>query len=139
MPSETQRTIAKSASLSGLGLFSGTPVNLTFRPAPENHGVVFVRTDLERAAIPALLQYVTKRPRRSALKCNNAIVETTEHVLSAVAGLGIDNLVIELDAAELPGLDGSSKPYVDTLLAAGLQDQHAPKRRLVITEPVIVQ
>jgi UDP-3-O-[3-hydroxymyristoyl] N-acetylglucosamine deacetylase / 3-hydroxyacyl-[acyl-carrier-protein] dehydratase len=100
---------------------------------------VFVRTDLERLQIPALVSYVAKRARRTALRNGDAMIETCEHCLSAVAGLGIDNLVIEINAAELPGLDGSAKPYVDTLLSAGIEASEAPRRRMVVTEPVIVR
>src|SRR5262249_51165510 len=113
---DLQHTIARPASLSGRGLFSGTPVNVTFKPAAANHGVVFVRTDLKGAHVPAVIANVAKRPRRSALRAGDAVIETCEHCLSALAGLGVDNIVIEIDAAELPGLDGSSKPFVDALL-----------------------
>ena len=134
-----QKTIAKSATLSGLGLFSGVPVNVTFRPAAPNHGVVFVRTDLDRAPIPALVQYVLKRARRTTLRNGNASVDTTEHVLSAISGLGIDNLIIEINAPELPCLDGSSMPYVNALREAGIVETTEPRHVLVISEPVVVR
>ena len=136
---DVQRTIQRPVSVSGLGLFSGEPVNVHFRPAPANHGVVFVRTDLRQAQIPALVRHVLKRARRTALKAGDAVIETTEHVLSAVAGLGIDNLVIEIDKQELPGFDGSAKPFVDALVEAGIQDLDSPRKYLVVTEPVMVQ
>ncbi|MCX5661672.1 MAG: UDP-3-O-acyl-N-acetylglucosamine deacetylase [Planctomycetota bacterium] len=136
---EVQHTIARSATVTGLGLFSGHPVTVVFRPAPANHGIVFVRTDMERAQVPALVGHVLKRARRSALRCGDATIETCEHCLSAIAGLNIDNLIIEIDAAEFPGLDGSSLPYVEALLAAEVQAQDAPRRKLVVTEPVVVR
>ncbi len=134
-----QRTIAKPVELSGLGLFSGIPVRLCFRPAPPDHGVVFVRTDLGGAAIPALVSHVVKRPRRSALKAGEATVETTEHCLSAVAGLNIDNLIVEINGPELPGLDGSAQPYAQALLSGELTEQAAPQRVLVLDEPISVR
>lgn len=136
---DLQHTIAKSATLSGLGLFTGVPVSVTFRPAPPNHGLIFIRTDLDRAPVPALINYVLKRARRTALKNGDAIIETCEHCLSACAGLGIDNLIIEINAAELPGLDGSALPYIEALQQAGLQASDVPRHRLVVTEPVIVR
>ena len=136
---DLQRTIAKPATLTGLGLFSGTPISVTLAPAPDNHGIVFVRTDLKRAAIPALVQYTVKRPRRTALRCGDATVETIEHLLSAASGLGVDNLVVETSAAEMPGFDGSSLPWVKAILEAGVVDGKAPRKRLVIREPVVVR
>jgi UDP-3-O-[3-hydroxymyristoyl] N-acetylglucosamine deacetylase/3-hydroxyacyl-[acyl-carrier-protein] dehydratase len=136
---EFQKTIAKSASLSGLGLFSGVPVNVTFRPAPPNHGVVFIRTDLGRAPIPALIQYVLKRARRTTLRNGEASVDTTEHILSALAGVGIDNVIIEIDAAELPGFDGSAMPFVKALVDAGIVESTELRHLLVISEPVVVR
>ncbi len=137
---ELQHTIAHSATLSGRGLFSGQPVTVVLRPAPVNHGIVFVRTDQERAQVPAVIAHVRKSgERRTALRCGEATIETCEHCLSAIAGLDIDNLIIEINASELPGLDGSAKPYVEALLAAQIQSSEEPRRRLVIHEPVVVR
>ncbi len=136
---EVQHTIANPVTVSGRGLFTGEPVTMTLRPAEANHGVVFQRKDLNGAAVPALIQYVVKRARRTALRCGDAIVETCEHCLSALSATGIDNLIIELDAAELPALDGSSKPYVELLAKAGIKALDAPRARLVVTEPVVVR
>jgi len=135
---EVQHTIARSSSISGRGLFGGVPVTVRFKPAPDGHGIVFVRTDLADAAIPAHVQHVINRPRRTSLKCGEAMVETCEHCLSALAGLSIDNVVVELDAPELPGLDGSARPYLDVLTEAGVQASNAPRRRLKVAEPVVV-
>lgn len=117
----------------------GHPANLTFRPAPANHGVVFVRTDIDNTQIPALVTHVVKRPRRTALRCGDATVEVCEHVLSAVSALGIDNLIIELDGPEVPALDGSARPFYDTLIEAGIVACDEPRRPLVIKEPVVVR
>jgi len=136
---EVQHTIAKSTQLSGTGLFCGESVNVEFKPAPDNHGVVFVRKDLNGIRVPALVQYVVKMPRRTSLKQGDALVDTCEHCLSAVAGLGIDNLLIEMDGAELPGMDGSAKPFIDLLAEAGTQASDTPRRRLKICAPVIVR
>ncbi|MEX0654834.1 MAG: UDP-3-O-acyl-N-acetylglucosamine deacetylase [Phycisphaeraceae bacterium] len=134
-----QQTIARPVTLEGRGLFGGQPATLTFRPAPTNHGVVFVRTDLGKAEIPALVQYVVKRARRTTLKSGDASVDTCEHCLSAVAALQIDNLIIEITGPEVPALDGSSKPFLDLLTEAGLKSSDEPRQRLVVTEPVMVR
>lgn len=136
---EQQHTIAKPASLSGKGLFHGVEATLTFRPAPPNHGVVFVRTDMGRQEIPALVNNVVKRTRRTTLRCGEATVETCEHVLSAVAGLRIDNLIIEIDGPEVPAMDGSAKPFFDALHDAGMTELEQPRRKLVVKEPVLVR
>ena len=136
---QPQQTICKPVSLSGPGLFHGKPATLTFKPAGPNHGVRFVRTDLGGIEIPALVTHVVRRPRRTALKTGEAIVETCEHCLSAVAGLGIDNLLIEIDAPEVPAMDGSAKPFLDALTEAGIEESDQPRRVLVVTEPVVVK
>ena len=130
----------RSATLSGRGLFSGEPVTLVFRPAPINHGIVFVRTDKERAQIPAVIAHVLKRARRTALRAGEATIETCEHCLSAISGLGIDNLIIEINASELPGLDGSAKPYVDALLRPSCASPATPRGAAwSIEQPVVVR
>lgn len=139
MPNETQATIAAPVSLAGKSLFASTDVQVTFKPAPANHGIVFIRTDLDNAPVPALVQHVLKRARRTALRNGRAMIETTEHCLSACSGLGIDNLIIEINGAELPGLDGSAKPYLDLLQSAGIATLDTPRHRLIINEPVIVR
>lgn len=135
---EQQHTISSSVSVAGRGLFTGKPATVTFHPAGAGHGVIFVRTDLEGAQVPALVQYVIKRARRTALKRGRAVVETTEHCLSAVAALGLDNLRIEVDGPELPALDGSAKPYLEVLEGAGRVAQDRPRYRVVVSEPVMV-
>lgn len=134
-----QHTIAQPASVSGKGLFLSQPCTLTFRPAPVGHGIVFVRTDLRDTPIPALIQHVAKRARRTALRNGDAVIETTEHVLSALAGLGIDNAIIEVDGPEVPGLDGSSQPFVQALLQAGIVATDAPRLPLIVSDPIVVR
>ncbi len=134
-----QRTIEKRATLTGPGLFLGKPAHVTFKPAPSNHGIVFVRRDLDDARIPATIAYLARRSRRSAVRLDDAIVETTEHLMSALAGLGIDNLEVELDGPELPGLDGSSLPYLEALRAAGVRDCDAPRRPFSVAGPIVIR
>lgn len=135
---EKQHTIAEPVTVTGHGLICGESTSATFRPAPANHGLVFVRQDMNGIRIPANVHHVIHRERRTTLKNGEAIVDTCEHCLSATAGLKIDNLLIELDGPELPGLDGSAKPYVDAFQSAGRIACDAPRRRLVVHEPVAV-
>ncbi|NJO83615.1 MAG: UDP-3-O-acyl-N-acetylglucosamine deacetylase [Blastochloris sp.] len=137
--SNQQCTIAREVCLSGRGLFSGQAVNLCFKPAPDDHGIVFVRTDLNGARLPALVTNVARRPRRSALRVGEATVEMIEHCMSALMGLGIDNVTVEVDAVELPGADGSAQPYVETLQQAGIAEGTQPRRKLVLEEPVEIR
>jgi UDP-3-O-[3-hydroxymyristoyl] N-acetylglucosamine deacetylase/3-hydroxyacyl-[acyl-carrier-protein] dehydratase len=135
-----QKSIAAETSLSGRGLFTSTPATLTFKPAPVGHGIVFVRTDLSRPVrIPALVQHVTKRSRRTAIKSGADAVETIEHCMSAIAGLGLDNLEIAISGPEVPGMDGSCLPFVEALLKAGIVEQPAERQFLTISAPVEVR
>src|ERR1051325_6690007 len=140
---EKQRSIARPVTIDGRGLFLGEKAVVRFSPAPVNHGVVFVRMDvLESGApvrIPALVTNVTKRQRRTTLRRGAANIETCEHVLSAITGVGIDNLLVEITGQEFPGVDGSAQPYVELLTEAGLVEQDQPRRVLTVTEPVTVQ
>ncbi len=132
-----QRTIKESASFSGTGLHTGAMTTLTFRPAPENYGIRFIRTDLGgNPEIPALVDYVVDVSRGTTLGHGDIKVYTVEHVLAAVAGLQIDNLVIELDGIEPPLGDGSAHPFVEALLRAGVVDQSAPKDYLIIDKTI---
>jgi UDP-3-O-[3-hydroxymyristoyl] N-acetylglucosamine deacetylase / 3-hydroxyacyl-[acyl-carrier-protein] dehydratase len=135
-----QKTVAAEASVSGRGLFTSAEATLTFKPAPVGHGIVFVRTDLSRPVrIPALVQHVTKRSRRTAIKSGADAVETIEHCMSAIAGLGLDNLEIEITGPEVPGMDGSCLPFVEALTTAGIVEQPAERQFLTITGPVEVR
>ncbi len=132
-----QFTIKSSASVKGIGLHTGRTVNLTFKPAPANHGVQFKRTDLpDQPVIPADVKYVTSTNRSTTLKNGEAQVSTVEHVLSALMGLHVDNVLLEIDGPEMPIMDGTSMPFVQALLEAGQEEQDAERDYFVITEPI---
>jgi len=134
---DLQTTIKKDISISGQGLHTGTSCTMTFKPAPDNHGIKFVRTDLgDNLEIPALAEYVVDISRGTTLGLGDAKVYTIEHVLAAVAGLQIDNIIIEIDGIEPPIADGSSKPFVEKLLEAGIVRQKEPKDYLIIDETI---
>jgi UDP-3-O-[3-hydroxymyristoyl] N-acetylglucosamine deacetylase / 3-hydroxyacyl-[acyl-carrier-protein] dehydratase len=128
-----QRTIEKVVRLEGVGLHTGNPSTIEFHPAAADHGIRFVRRDLEGAPeIPALVDLVTDISRGTTISHGGASVHTVEHVLAAVVGLEIDNVRIELTANEPPIGDGSSMPYVEPLMDAGFVDQDAPRAYLVV-------
>lgn len=132
-----QRTIKEPVSLSGVGLHTGTKCTMTFRPAPIDFGVRFRRIDLGGdPEIPAIVDHVVDVSRGTTLGIGDAKVHTVEHVLAAVAGLQIDNVLIDLDGIEPPIGDGSAKPYVDALTKAGFEIQDAPKDYLVIDQTI---
>ena len=111
--SKKQNSIQKEVHLSGVGLHTGNTVNMTLKPAPINHGFAFSRIDLEGCPIiEARAEYVTNTQRGTNLEKNGVLIQTSEHVLAAAVGLGIDNLLIEIDASEPPIMDGSSKFFV---------------------------
>jgi UDP-3-O-[3-hydroxymyristoyl] N-acetylglucosamine deacetylase len=135
-----QHTIAKPASVSGVGVHSGKPATLTVRPAEPGAGVRFVRLDQGGAVIPTHALMVSTTMLGTNMTNDDGVsVATVEHFLAACAGLGIDDVVAELDAPELPILDGSSAPFVEMLESAGLAEQAAPRRRLKILKPVEVR
>ena len=130
-----QRTIRSPVSLTGFGYWSGRDVTVEFRPAAEHSGIVFVRTDLaRRSRIPALISNRFETPRRTTLKAEGATVEMTEHVLAALFGLRIDNCEVWVDQPELPGFDGSSQPFVESLERAGVVEQDAERSQLIVRE-----
>lgn len=135
--STKQRTIEKEVSLSGVGLHTGKNVKLTFKPAPENHGFAFVRTDLEgRPIIEAKADYVTDTQRGTNLEKNGVKIHTSEHVLAAVVGSGIDNIIIEIDAPEPPIMDGSSKFFIEALEKAGIKEQDTEIEEYVVKDVI---
>lgn len=135
---ELQRTITKPVSISGIGLHTGTSCTMTFKPAPINYGIKFVRIDLGgKPEIPANVDFVVDISRGTTIALGEARVHTVEHVLASIVGLQIDNIVIELDGIEPPIGDGSSMPYVEKLLEAGFETQDAPKDYLVIDQTVM--
>lgn len=134
---KNQRTIKWKTKYSGIGLHTGNQSTITFLPAAPNSGVRFIRTDLpDKPVVMALIDYVVDISRGTTLKNGEAVVQTVEHVLAAVAGLQIDNIDIELNANEPPVGDGSAKPFVDVLMNAGFEEQNVPKNFLVVDETV---
>ncbi|MBI2435497.1 MAG: UDP-3-O-[3-hydroxymyristoyl] N-acetylglucosamine deacetylase [Candidatus Hydrogenedentes bacterium] len=132
-----QKTISESVSFSGVGLHTGSLTTVTFKPAPPDHGIVFYRVDLPgKPAIPASIDNVVDVSRGTTIGINGAKVHTIEHAMAAMVGLGIDNLIIELDAEEIPNGDGSSLPVMTTLLKAGVTEQTAEKQYLTVDRPV---
>ncbi|MFN3636964.1 MAG: bifunctional UDP-3-O-[3-hydroxymyristoyl] N-acetylglucosamine deacetylase/3-hydroxyacyl-ACP dehydratase [Chloroherpetonaceae bacterium] len=132
-----QRTIKKEVSIFGTGLHTGQECMITFKPAPENYGYRFVRTDLPNSPeIPADIDHVVDIRRGTTIGVGDAKVHTTEHVLASLYGLQIDNCRIELTGPEPPVCDGSAKMFADALVAVGFENQSAPKNYLVIDETV---
>ncbi len=132
-----QCTIEEPVSYSGTGLHTGAQCTITFKPAPENYGLRFVRTDLGgNPEIPAIVDYVVDVSRGTTLGHGDIKVYTVEHVLAAIAGMQIDNLVIEIDGIEPPVGDGSAMPFVEALQRAGIKKQEAPKDYLIIDRTI---
>ena len=134
-----QRTLKNVIRATGVGLHSGEKVYMTLRPAPVDTGIVFRRIDLAPVVeIPASAQLVTETTLCTGLTCEGAKVQTVEHLMSAMAGLGVDNAYVELSSAELPIMDGSAGPFVFLIQSAGIAEQDAPKRFIRILRPVEV-
>ncbi|MFO7672812.1 MAG: bifunctional UDP-3-O-[3-hydroxymyristoyl] N-acetylglucosamine deacetylase/3-hydroxyacyl-ACP dehydratase [Lutibacter sp.] len=130
-----QKTIKNEVTLSGVGLHTGNKVTLTFKPAPINHGYVFVRKDLEgEPIIEASAEYVVNTQRGTNLEKHGVFVNTSEHVLAAVVALDIDNIIIEINAPEPPIMDGSSKHFVEALEKAQIQEQDEERDEFIVKE-----
>jgi UDP-3-O-[3-hydroxymyristoyl] N-acetylglucosamine deacetylase / 3-hydroxyacyl-[acyl-carrier-protein] dehydratase len=130
-----ERTLARTAEVRGFGFFHGADVTLRFNPADAGVGVVFVRTDLpDRPAVAARLENVVPSQRRTAIRQGQATVEMIEHVMAALAGLRIDNCIVQIDAGECPGCDGSSQAFVDVLDQAGIIEQGRMRQALVLEQ-----
>jgi UDP-3-O-[3-hydroxymyristoyl] N-acetylglucosamine deacetylase len=135
-----QRTLKESIRATGIGLHGGEKVYMTLRPAPANAGITFRRVDLDTPIdIPATALNVTQTTLGTTLEHGGAKVATVEHLLSAMAALGIDNAYIDLTAAEVPIMDGSAAPFVFLLQSAGIDEQTADKRFIRIVKPVEVR
>ncbi|GMR24851.1 MAG: bifunctional UDP-3-O-[3-hydroxymyristoyl] N-acetylglucosamine deacetylase/3-hydroxyacyl-ACP dehydratase [Ignavibacteria bacterium] len=135
---EQQRTIKKSVSMSGIGLHTGTECTMTFKPAPENYGIRFIRADLGgNPEIVAIADNVIDVSRGTTIGIGDAKVHTVEHVLAAIAGLQIDNIKIDIDGVEPPVGDGSAMPYVKVLQSAEFETQNSPKDYLIIDKTVM--
>lgn len=137
---EKQRTIKTPATLSGVGLHTGNKSNMTFKPAPENYGVKFKRIDLPNSPeIPADIDHVIDISRGTTIAKDGAEVHTVEHVLAAIMGSEVDNIIVELDSNEPPIMDGSAMDYVRTLKEAEFVEQEAKRDYLVIEDTVHYQ
>lgn len=137
-----QKTLNGIVELDGIGLHSGRIVSMRLVPAPAGHGIIFKRTDMEEGAnlIPALFDRVVDT-RLCTLIANDhgARVGTIEHLMAALRGCGVDNVLVELDAAEVPVMDGSAKPFVDAIDSVGLFVQSAPRRAIKILKDIVVK
>lgn len=140
---EKQKTIGKELSLKGIGLHTAKKVNITFKPAEIDSGITFIRVDLPgRPAIKASSQNLlspSRSPRRTSIGVGDAEVQTIEHLMGALAGLCIDNINIEIDNEEVPGLDGSSLNFLEMLDNAGIKEQDKERKVFVIKEPISVE
>lgn len=135
-----QRTLKNTIRATGVGLHSGEKVYLTLKPAPVGTGIVFVRVDLDPAVeIPARAEFVGETTMSTTLVNQGAKVDTVEHLLSAMAGLGIDNAYVELSAPEVPIMDGSAGPFVFLIQSAGIEEQDAAKQFIRIKHEVTVE
>jgi UDP-3-O-[3-hydroxymyristoyl] N-acetylglucosamine deacetylase/3-hydroxyacyl-[acyl-carrier-protein] dehydratase len=133
--STNQKTIKSEVSLSGVGLHTGNQVTMTFKPAPKNHGITFVRVDLEGSPeIEASAEYVVNTQRGTNLEKRGVFINTSEHVLAAVVALDIDNIIIEINAAEPPIMDGSSIHFVEALEKAEVVEQFEKRNEFVVKE-----
>ncbi len=133
-----RRTLAAERVIEGVGLHSGVPVRLRLRPAPPLTGIVFVRTDLGGVRIPALIENSGPSFYATVLQKDGGTVSTIEHLMAALYAMQVDDLDVELDAAEAPILDGSSQPFVREILAAGFREHDVVRDYLHITRPVTV-
>jgi UDP-3-O-[3-hydroxymyristoyl] N-acetylglucosamine deacetylase/3-hydroxyacyl-[acyl-carrier-protein] dehydratase len=135
-----QRTIKKPVELSGVGLHTGAHVNMKFKPAPPNTGINFIRIDIKdspmvKADIVNILSQ-DKSPRRTSVGFNSIEVHTIEHLMAALWALGIDNIIIEIDGAEIPGLDGSAMGFIEILKKVGIEGQNIEKKVYQIRSPI---
>jgi UDP-3-O-[3-hydroxymyristoyl] N-acetylglucosamine deacetylase len=138
-PAHLEQTIAEPIELTGKGLHSGAPVNLRLLPAPAGSGIVFRRTDLDNFEIPATGRNVAKVSYATSLMRQGVLISTTEHLLSALIGMGVDNVIVELDNLELPILDGSALPYVEAFLQAGIRTQRRRRETIRVLSAIEVR
>ena len=134
-----QRTLSSKIRASGVGLHTGKKISLTLKPAPSNSGIVFKRTDIESASIKASLENVFDTRLSTSLSNDEIKISTVEHLLSALAGIGIDNAIVELDGPEVPIMDGSARPFVFMIQSAGIQEQSEAKRFIKIKKTIEVK
>ena len=131
-----QKTIARPVSCSGIGLHTGENAKITFKPAPENTGIIFERVDIEsRPRIPAIVDYVDSVLRGTTIGKDGVRIHTVEHLLAALAGTEIDNVIIEMEGNEIPAYDGSSNFFVKAIEEAGIKKQKAERKEAILTKP----
>ena len=134
-----QRTLSSKINASGVGLHTGKKVSLTLKPAEADAGITFIRTDIKSKPIKASFDNVNDTRLQTSLSNNEVRISTVEHLLSALAGLGIDNALIELDGPEVPIMDGSARPFVFMIQSAGIKEQDAHKKFIKVTKPIEVR
>ena len=132
-----QQTISRPVSCTGIGLHTGVECTITFKPAPENYGIRFIRTDIKNSPeIKADIDHVVDISRGTTIEEKKARIHTVEHILAAVVGLKIDNILIELTEKEPPVMDGSALPFVEKLIEAEIIEQNAQRDELVIDQTI---
>lgn len=134
-----EQTVNDALEFTGVGLHSGAEVTMRLLPAPAGSGIVFRRTDLDNFEIPAVGRNVAKVSYATSLMRQGVLISTTEHLLSALIGMGIDNVIVELDNLELPILDGSALPYVEAILRGGIRTQRRRRETMRVLKPVEVR
>ena len=134
-----EQTIAESIEFAGVGLHSGAQVSMRLLPAPGGSGIVFRRTDLENFEIPAIGRNVARVSYATSLMRQGVLISTTEHLLSALIGMGVDNVIVEVDNLELPILDGSALPYVEAFQQLGLVTQRRRREYIRVLKPIEVR
>jgi len=134
-----EQTIAESIEFAGVGLHSGAPVTMRLMPAPGGSGIVFRRTDLDNFEIPAIGRNVARVSYATSLMRQGVLISTTEHLLSALIGMGVDNVIVEMDNLELPILDGSALPYVEAFERVGIRTQRRRREYIRVVKPVEVR
>ena len=135
-----QHTLNSTYTFSGKGLHTGKPVTMQLLPAPEDYGIVFQRTDLgDDVLVHACVENVIQTRRCTTLSERGVKIITAEHLLSALSALGVDNALVQIDAAEVPILDGSARPYVEAICKHGLIEQPAERRPIVVDKPFVYE
>ena len=134
-----QRTLSSKINASGVGLHTGKKISLTLKPSPVNTGIIFKRTDIESEPIKASLENVFDTRLSTSLSNDQIKISTVEHLLSALAGIGIDNALVELDGPEVPIMDGSARPFVFMIQSAGIQEQIEAKKFIKIKKTIEVK
>ena len=134
-----ETTVQRPVEAKGVGLHSGVPVSIRILPAPPSTGIVFLRTDLDNFAVPALWRYVARVSYATSLMRQGVLISTTEHLLSVFYSMGVDNAFVEIDNLEVPILDGSGQPFVELIRSAGIKYSRKLRRYFRIRRPVSVE